>query len=211
MLTRLPFTFRGEFTVSRVPVSDILSKILSEWQHLVLYFPTTPSSSGLVIDCATMASQLKAGTSKKDKRIDAITGMVQIQKLHCTWYSPPLAAFAHKIKKQLPDLKDKDDIRRFTDELEDQTRAMKLHPSNDLQRNNQLNSLGIDVWNTCVSLSYDEHLCTGSLARALVYTRVFAFQLLVLGQCTGNNEPGDLSRLAKIALKTGKACIGKHN
>ncbi|KAK6210675.1 sporulation-specific protein 22 [Pestalotiopsis sp. IQ-011] len=116
-------------------------------------------------------------------------------------------SFAHKIKKQLPGLKDKDDIRRFTDELEDQTRAMKPHPSNNLQRNNELNSLGIDVWNTCVSLSYDEDLCTGSLARALVHTRVFAFQLLVLGQGTGNNEPGDLSRLAKIALKTGKACI----
>lgn len=88
---------------------------------------------------------------------------------------------------------------------------MKLHPSNNLQRNDQLNSLGIDVWNTCVSLSYDEDLSTGSLARALVYTRIFAFQLLVLGQCTGSNEPGDLSRLAKIALKTGKACIGKHD
>ncbi|KAK9417597.1 putative Meiosis protein SPO22/ZIP4 like-domain-containing protein [Seiridium unicorne] len=129
------------------------------------------------------------GTSKKDKRVDTII------------------AFAQDMHEKLPNLKDESDVRHVIDELENQIRTLKSHTLQGPRWNDQLDLVGTDLWNTCVRLTHNSNEHSASVRRALVLTRVLAFQILVLAQGTNSNEPDRLIRLAKLAIKTGRSCI----
>ncbi|KAK9785215.1 putative Meiosis protein SPO22/ZIP4 like-domain-containing protein [Seiridium cardinale] len=132
------------------------------------------------------------GTGKKDKRVDAII------------------AFAQDMQEKLPNLKDESDVRHVLDELENQIRTLKSHTLQGPRWNDQLDLVGTDLWNTCVRLTHNSIEHSASVRRALVLTRVLAFQILVLAQGINSNEPDRLIRLAKLAIKTGRSCIDAH-
>lgn len=122
-----------------------------------------------------------------------------------------IAEFAHKAQKKISGLQNEDDIRWFTNELETQIHGINSQTSNDSSKNAELDNLGTDIWNTCVRLGYDEDLRKAPIAKALIYARVFAFQIMVLSYGTSRNEYSDLVRMSKLALKTSKSCLGRQN
>lgn len=122
-------------------------------------------------------------------------------------------AFCKDLQKQLPSVTSQLDVKNLVHELENQIGALKRYslqnPSS--KRRNQLDTVATSLWNLCTELTRqkadESHPTVGS--RLLVLARTFAFFVLALARGGDRNTPGDLTRLAKLAIKSGKYCIGK--
>lgn len=117
--------------------------------------------------------------------------------------------FAHELLKKLPNVKDESGSQKLIPELEHQIRGIKSYASHGAHRYEQLDALGTDLWNTCIRLNRDNEDATALVRKTLILARVFAFQILSLAQDIGDTNSGRLIRLAKLAIKSGRSCIGK--
>lgn len=122
-------------------------------------------------------------------------------------------AFCKELQKQLPSVTSQLDVKNLIHELDNQIRAVKPYslqkPTS--KRRNQLDTIATSLWNLCTELTRqrtDESTPTVD-SRLLVLARTFAFFVLALARGSDRNTPGDLTRLAKLAIKSGKYCIGK--
>lgn len=130
--------------------------------------------------------------------------------LHSQFSLLTLVDFALELQKTLPAPKSPSDIRYLTDELENQIRAIKSCTLRGGQRHEQLDSTGTSLWNLCTRLKREEYDDSASgIHKVLIYTRIFAFLILALAQWGDRNAPNDVIRLTKLAIKTGRSCIGK--
>jgi hypothetical protein len=121
-----------------------------------------------------------------------------------------LPEFAQELQGTLADLKDLKDTSHLTDELKKQIQILKSSTLRKPQRHEQLDTVATVLWNTCIRLKREDDNDTSSSTRkVLIYTRVFAFLMLSLAQWTERNTPYEMIRLAKIALKASRSCIGK--
>ncbi|KAI1417997.1 meiosis protein SPO22/ZIP4 like-domain-containing protein [Hypoxylon sp. FL1857] len=84
----------------------------------------------------------------------------------------------------------------------------KIHlKSSDSRRRTELDSAATDLWNWCVQIKrQDESDVSSARCKLLTFVRVFSFLILALAQRGDHNEPGDLLRLEKLAIKTGRSC-----
>ncbi|KAI0843290.1 meiosis protein SPO22/ZIP4 like-domain-containing protein [Hypoxylon sp. FL0890] len=84
----------------------------------------------------------------------------------------------------------------------------KIHlKSSDSRRHAELDSAATDLWNWCVQIKrQDESAISSARSRLLTFVRVFSFLILALAHWGGHNKPGDLLRLEKLAIKTGRSC-----
>ncbi|KAI2632325.1 meiosis protein SPO22/ZIP4 like-domain-containing protein [Hypoxylon sp. NC1633] len=113
-------------------------------------------------------------------------------------------------KKQLPSKNDEQALNNQIVELEKEINALKSYvlKSPGSHRHAQLDSAGTDLWNICVQIKrQDEGNSSPARSRFLTLARVFSFLTLALAQWGDHNTPGDLLRLEKLAIKTGRSCI----
>lgn len=117
--------------------------------------------------------------------------------------------FAQDAQSKLSTLKEESEICYLIDGFETQIRATKAHTTQGTKRNEQLASVGTDLWNLCIRLNQDSDNHEASMRKVLLWARVFAFQILVIAHGTECSQPNDFIRLNKLAIKTGKSCIGQ--
>ncbi|KAK6955428.1 hypothetical protein Daesc_003065 [Daldinia eschscholtzii] len=118
--------------------------------------------------------------------------------------------FSHDLRKHLPSKNDEYVPHSQIDELENQINAIKSYSlkSPGSHRHAQLDSAGTDLWNWCVQVKREDGSEMSSARRRfLTFARVFSFLILALAQWGDHNAPGDLLRLEKLAIKTGRSCI----
>lgn len=122
-----------------------------------------------------------------------------------------LQAFCHELQKQLPRKSDGRVLKNQIDELENQINAIKSYSlkSPGSRRHTQLDSVGTNLWNLCVQIKrQDDNDASPARSKLLTLARLFSFIILALAQWGDHNTPGDLLRLEKLAIKTGRSCIG---
>ncbi|KAI2778846.1 SPO22-domain-containing protein [Daldinia loculata] len=139
-----------------------------------------------------MDTSANSSHSARDKRIKSII------------------SFCHDLQKQLPSKNDEQALNSQVDELENQINAIKSYSlkSPGSHRHAQLDSAGTDLWNWCVQIKREDGSEVSSARkRLLTFCRVFSFLILALAQWGDHNTPGDLLRLEKLAIKTGRSCI----
>lgn len=122
-----------------------------------------------------------------------------------------LQAFCHELQKRLQENNNEHGLRELVDRVEDQINLVKdfLLKSLSPHRHAQLDGPGTDLWNLCVQVKrQDDTDFSPAKSKLLVFARVFSFLILALAQRGTHNEPGDLLRLEKLAIKTGRSCIG---
>jgi hypothetical protein len=74
-----------------------------------------------------------------------------------------------------------------------------------------LDAAGTSLWNVSVRAKRElDENSSAALARTFMLARVFAFELLAAGHFPSSKEPGSLTRLAKLAIRTGRLCLGEH-
>lgn len=120
--------------------------------------------------------------------------------------------FATNVQNKLPSLTNGDDIASMTGELESQIKVIKSSGIRDPghQRHQRLDSVGTSLWNICTRVKRLEDGDSGSaMKKMLTLTRVFAFLLLSTAQPANHSTPSAAIRLSKLAIKTGRSCIGK--
>ncbi|KAI1807755.1 SPO22-domain-containing protein [Daldinia bambusicola] len=118
--------------------------------------------------------------------------------------------FSRDLQKQLPSKNDGQVPCNQVDKLREQINAIKSYSlkSPGSHRHAQLDSAGTDLWNWCVKVKREDGEETSPARRAfLTFARVFSFLILALAQWGDHNAPGDLLRLEKLAIKTGRSCI----
>ncbi|KAI1381649.1 SPO22-domain-containing protein [Hypoxylon crocopeplum] len=121
-----------------------------------------------------------------------------------------IVSFCHQLHKQLPGNNGEQALENLTDELESQINATKSYSlkSPGSRRHAQLDSVGTDLWNLCVQIKrQDDGGFSPARSRLLTFARVFSFLILALAQWGDHNTPGDLLRLEKLAIRTGRSCI----
>ncbi|KAI1474952.1 SPO22-domain-containing protein [Daldinia eschscholtzii] len=139
-----------------------------------------------------MDASANSSHSARDKRIKSII------------------SFSHDLRKHLPSKNDEYVPHSQIDELENQINAVKSYSlkSPGSHRHAQLDSAGTDLWNWCVHVKREDGSEMSSARRRfLTFARVFSFLILALAQWGDHNAPGDLLRLEKLAIKTGRSCI----
>ncbi|KAI0900547.1 SPO22-domain-containing protein [Annulohypoxylon nitens] len=122
-----------------------------------------------------------------------------------------IISFCHELQKRLQENNDEHGLRELVDRVEDQINLVKdfLLKSLSPHRHAQLDGPGTDLWNLCVQVKrQDDTDFSPAKSKLLVFARVFSFLILALAQRGTHNEPGDLLRLEKLAIKTGRSCIG---
>ncbi|KAI1449599.1 SPO22-domain-containing protein [Annulohypoxylon stygium] len=120
-------------------------------------------------------------------------------------------SFCHELQKRLQENNNEHGLRELVDRVEDQINLVKdfLLKSLSPHRHAQLDGPGTDLWNLCVQVKrQDDTDFSPAKSKLLVFARVFSFLILALAQRGTHNEPGDLLRLEKLAIKTGRSCIG---
>ncbi|KAI2473487.1 meiosis protein SPO22/ZIP4 like-domain-containing protein [Annulohypoxylon bovei var. microspora] len=103
-------------------------------------------------------------------------------------------------------------LKELIDKLENQINSVKdyLLKSPSPHRHAQLDSPGTDLWNLCVQIKrQDDSDVSPTRSKLLVFVRVFSFLILALAQRGSHNAPGDLLRLEKLAIKTGRSWAGE--
>ncbi|RYP44678.1 hypothetical protein DL768_008881 [Monosporascus sp. mg162] len=122
-----------------------------------------------------------------------------------------ILSFCQELQKQLPSISNQLDVRNLTNELENQICAIKTYSlrNPDQHGYQKLDTAGANIWNLCTQLmrqGQDESPPTAK-SKLLIFARTFAFFVLALAQRSDANTPGDLVRLAKLAVKSSKSCI----
>ncbi|KAI1106803.1 SPO22-domain-containing protein [Jackrogersella minutella] len=121
-----------------------------------------------------------------------------------------IISFCTELQKRLPENNDGSGSKDLIDMLENQISAAKeyLLKSPGSHRHSQLDGPGTDLWNLCVQIRrQDDGDVSPARKKILAFARVFSFLVLALAQRHGHNMPGDLLRLEKLAIKTGRSCI----
>ncbi|RYP76845.1 hypothetical protein DL771_001581 [Monosporascus sp. 5C6A] len=122
-----------------------------------------------------------------------------------------IISFCQELQKQLPSISNQLDIRNLTNELENQICAIKTYSlrNPDSHRHHKLDTVGTNLWNLCTQLMRQGQgeFPPKAKSKLLVLARTFAFFVLALAQRSDANTLGDLVRLAKLAVKSGKSCI----
>ncbi|KAH9898758.1 meiosis protein SPO22/ZIP4 like-domain-containing protein [Xylariomycetidae sp. FL2044] len=77
------------------------------------------------------------------------------------------------------------------------------------RRHEQLDKAGTDLWNWCTQQKrQDDRRVPLGKTKVLTLARVFSFLILALAQWGDHNTRGDLIRLQKLAIKTGRSLEG---
>ncbi|CAJ2511272.1 Uu.00g068970.m01.CDS01 [Anthostomella pinea] len=121
-----------------------------------------------------------------------------------------IISFSRDLRKISPIEIDEAGLRDSINEIHNQIRAIRSYTlrSPGPQRYAQLDSAGLELWNWCTQLKRQYASDASPTAiRFLVLVRVFSFQIFALAQWGDNNTAGDLVRLQRLALKTGRFCI----
>ncbi|KAL7624283.1 sporulation-specific protein 22 [Parahypoxylon ruwenzoriense] len=121
-----------------------------------------------------------------------------------------IISFCHDLQRQLPSKNSDRALYNLVDELENQIHAVRSYSlkSPGSHPHPQLDSAGTDLWNCCVQIKrQDDADVSPARTKLLTIARVFSFFVLVLAQWGDRNAPGDLLRLEKLAIKTGRSCI----
>ncbi|KAI1210703.1 SPO22-domain-containing protein [Annulohypoxylon truncatum] len=122
-----------------------------------------------------------------------------------------IISFCHELQKQLQESINEHGMKELIDKLENHINIVKdylLKPPSP-HRHTSLDGPGTDLWNLCVQIKrQDDTDVSPTKSKLLVSVRVFSFLILALAQRGSHNKPGDLLRLEKLAIKTGRSCIG---
>ena len=142
-------------------------------------------------------------------------------------YSLVISAFCHELRRDLQQNTDDASQKALENKVESQIQTVatvSLKNSAPTQHQ-ELDAAGTDLWNLCVRLrrqsqhTNENHAgrpavgtAETSCSRLLTLGRLYAFMILALAQSCAehNNTTGNLLRLQRLAIKTGKLCLGKQ-
>lgn len=120
-------------------------------------------------------------------------------------------ALARETQATLPNLNDPSRLQALVDDLEKQISTIqRCNLRNAGSETGELGAAGVALWNLCTHLKRDQDgQPSPVLRKALVCSRVFAFLVVTIPESGTRNELRTLIRYLRLAIRTGRSCIGK--